>query len=300
MCVAWVVTVQIIWVSFAMVYYWICILPEFILNLELHVRLCILVFLQNRHPKDTPRNPLEKTGWRLAFSDDFDTGQLDVNKWEAQSTNGDPWDNNPRDTNNKMQVYFSLTNFAFTSTTIKIIADNIPQQLQAPDPMTGLTYAVPYKVGLLKWKVPLEQQQGYFEIRCKVPNTIEMWPAFWLSGVGVWPPEIDVFEFYTNDTNSFESTQHWGQEPNHPKQTKTHSVSRAADYFHIYSCEWGTNSIKWYYDNQLIRVASSGISDFIYPMFVIVNTMVDTRQGHQPAQATFPNYFEVDYVRAYA
>jgi hypothetical protein len=30
---------------------------------------------------DCPANPLEKSGYRLEFHDDFDEGQLDTNKW---------------------------------------------------------------------------------------------------------------------------------------------------------------------------------------------------------------------------
>ena len=175
-CVAWGWVVEMVWVAYSIVTYWLCMLAEFLTNLSLTTQLYWLVLLQNISPKDTPRNPLEKRGWKLTFSDDFDIGQLDVSKWIAQSSNGNAWDNNPRDKKGKMTVYFSPTNFAFTSTTIKIIASNQPQQ-NVFDIGTNSTYNVPYTVGLLQWIKPLQQQQGYFEIRCKIPNSIEMWLA---------------------------------------------------------------------------------------------------------------------------
>jgi beta-glucanase (GH16 family) len=131
-----------------------------------------------------------------------------------------------------------------------------------------------------------------------------MWPAFWLycRSPNPWPPEIDVFEFFTTpNTNKFSSTVHWGKDVNghHPMDGRDHSVCKPAEYFRIYACEWTPTEIRFYYDNLLIRTTSNGIGDFIYPMHVIVNSAVQTGPNLFPQNSTFPNYFEVDYVRCY-
>ncbi len=41
--------------------------------------------------------------------------------------------------------------------------------------------------------------KGWFEAEIKMPINKHLWCAFWLEGVEFWPPEIDVFEAYTED-----------------------------------------------------------------------------------------------------
>jgi hypothetical protein len=38
---------------------------------------------------------------------------------------------------------------------------------------------------------------GSFEIEAKLPTGMHLWPAFWLSPLDQWPPEVDVFEGYS-------------------------------------------------------------------------------------------------------
>jgi beta-glucanase (GH16 family) len=38
---------------------------------------------------------------------------------------------------------------------------------------------------------------GSFEIEAKLPTGMNLWPAFWLSPLDQWPPEVDVFEGYS-------------------------------------------------------------------------------------------------------
>ncbi|HEV2852139.1 MAG TPA: glycoside hydrolase family 16 protein [Thermoanaerobaculia bacterium] len=82
-------------------------------------------------------------------------------------------------------------------------------------------------------------------------------------------------------------------------QGADHRVCKPADFFHIYACEWTPTEIRWYYDNHLVRIATNGISDFIYPMDVIVNAAIQEGSGVHPENSSYPNFFEVDYIRVY-
>jgi hypothetical protein len=287
-CIAWRFIVDPVWTAICWSRYWLCILPECLYNLALNVRLCIYVYYQCVFVRrDKPPNSRQKPGRTLTFDDDFSTPGVDPNKWVTTYANGDFWNYGLPDN------FLSPTSFAFPSNAIDLLGENVPISYG------GRNFN--YQAGHLEWP-SFEQQHGYFEIRCKIPDTIEMWPAFWLVSHKIWPPEIDIFEFYTNDSSTFETTHHWGTDVNgnHPKETRKHRACAASKLFHIYACEWDATQIRWYYDNLLIRVASNGLSDFVVPMSVIVNNAVDSRAGHSPQNATFPSHFVVDYVRVWS
>ena len=61
---------------------------------------------------------------------------------------------------------------------------------------------IPFGVGL----VSCTEKFGYgtFEIEAKLPKgQPNAWPAFWMWSFDSWPPEIDVFEAYSNKKGSY-------------------------------------------------------------------------------------------------
>ena len=80
---------------------------------------------------------------------------------------------------------------------------------------------------------------------------------------------------------------------------KGHRVYDVSEDFHIYAVEWNEKGFKIYYDGVLVRVYRNpkAIAFFEYPMHIIIGSGIHMDQG--PENATYPNYHEVDYVRAY-
>jgi beta-glucanase (GH16 family) len=149
------------------------------------------------------------------------------------------------------------------------------------------------------------QRFGFFEIRCKIPDSPAMWPAFWLSGAMDWPPEIDIFEIYTTKAvDAFESNYHWGANDQcfgHDSDVAGHKVNDTTASMHIYACEWDSCFIKWYYDNLLVRVAYKHVTNVFEPMRVIVSAGIDDMNDKSYAShLKLPASFDVDYVRVYA
>jgi len=48
---------------------------------------------------------------------------------------------------------------------------------------------------------------GKYEVCCKLPQGKWLWPAFWVYGDKTWPPEIDIFEGYSDGKGSYRNFQ---------------------------------------------------------------------------------------------
>ena len=129
-------------------------------------------------------------------------------------------------------------------------------------------YDPKYGVGLIC--SVLNFSYGYFEIEAKLPSGQNLWPAFWMWGADSWPPEIDIFEGYTNKNNSYFSPKLpnplgcWDVVPNfHYKEEgekKATGTTRRywgckdpSKYFMKYSCLWTPDLIEIKYDNHIIK-----------------------------------------------
>ncbi len=106
---------------------------------------------------------------------------------------------------------------------------------------------------------------GMVEIRCKLPQAISSYSAFWLDGIG-WPPEMDLFETHGDggapDLNYFFSTIHWNDNPiTCPYASYTHSIYNCActnyyhpsayhlsDDFHTWTIVWTPEKVTFFFD----------------------------------------------------
>lgn len=301
-CIAWKWVTYLVEVGFFWMLYTLCTAVLWP---------CMLGWrLKCRNQKDAPRNDLEKPGWILTFEDDFTTTALDATKWQDV-----PWYGarylHDWTTGTTPSVYLDPVGFSPAPGTLRLVSTNqpVPAQTDAnwKHPVTQqlVPFTIPYRGAWMMWPNPgvLDQQYGYFEIRCRTPVPPEAFPAFWLYGRHKEPEEIDIFEFNVSGLpEAFTTTVHWGPDKaGRHTQGKTHQVCRPWEIFHTYACEWSPTAITWYLDNQLIRVVSKDniVSEFTYPLALIVNTGPLAGAGYHPEKGVYPNYFEVDYVRAY-
>lgn len=116
---------------------------------------------------------------------------------------------------------------------------------------------------------------GIFEIECKLPTGPKLWPAFWLwspSG-GTWPPEIDIFEGYTDNRqgylkfNRFNPLGWWnlptniwthnnsdGKAVNLRARTGYSGFKNPATNFIKYTCTWSQEYIIIEHDDKIVRI----------------------------------------------
>jgi hypothetical protein len=156
---------------------------------------------------------------------------------------------------------------------------------------------------------------GYFEIVCKIPRTHSAWPAFWLSGEKSWPPEIDIFEFWTTDKPDTQVISlHHGNDSKRQDSTvlskQRHTVnykltgkSFNLDEFTKFACHWQPDKIDFYTNDILIyryQPSSYIMQFFNQPMYLIANNMVYKSGEEDIYEAYYPNSLQVKSIKVYS
>ena len=112
---------------------------------------------------------------------------------------------------------------------------------------------------------------GTFELEAKMPKGKQTWPAFWMYSWSDWPPEIDVFESYSNNKQSYfkfrilrplgfwnvQTCLHYRDNSgNHTMiKPKTHwfGFKDPSTNYIKYKVEWFKDVINYYYNDRLVR-----------------------------------------------
>ena len=111
---------------------------------------------------------------------------------------------------------------------------------------------------------------GVFSIDAKLPKGKHLWPAFWMWSWDSWPPEIDIFEGYSNGFGNYlkprikkplgfwdiQTNVHYTDEIGNKMvggETGYMGFKNPTEHFITYSCIWQPNFIRFYYDGRLIR-----------------------------------------------
>jgi len=114
---------------------------------------------------------------------------------------------------------------------------------------------------------------GTFEIEAKLPYGKNLWPAFWMWSWDSWPPEIDIFEGYSYknpnyfrfnwnkpwcfwhiDTNVHYNEYKTGKNKMVGPKSHYMGFKDPTQHFIKYKLEWTEESLKFYYNNRLVRV----------------------------------------------
>ncbi|TGX53503.1 glycosyl hydrolase family protein [Sphingomonas gei] len=155
---------------------------------------------------------------------------------------------------------------------------------------TPLTYGgVSYKYGaaMLSGRNTPETQvtYGQYEWVATMPNRRGSWPALWLIGVRGWPPEIDVYEGFGQNSNwDFErdiSANIHGGPINQRKFTRSmwidattaYGIGNIASATHRYAVDIQADYITWFVDGIETHQARNPFSEPFYP---VMNVAVKT------------------------
>lgn len=248
--------------------------------------------------------------YKLIFNDDF-KGQLNTNTWRLGQAWGDFHPGHLHqyyDTSGEM-VYTTNDGLSLDlkNKPKHYIKSELPDWRRAnelPDEFT-----IPTGIGLVttidSW------QYGWFEGWIKLPKGQSYWNAFWLSGVNNWPPEIDIFEGYSEVGNKYDKylifnklfkVSNWKIQPNihygrHTEGTKDNYISfnspvaDVTERFVQYVCHWEKDFIRIYYDGLLILECTdqnilkwfNGSDD---KMNIIINHGLHSSKPENPDEST--------------
>jgi beta-glucanase (GH16 family) len=235
-------------------------------------------------------------GWVLIWQDEFNGPRINTSFW-GYDLGCSGWGNN------EWEEYTDSTDNAFI--------ENGNLVIQAIDTGGG---NCGYTSARLITKGKVHYAYGKIEARIKVPYGQGIWPAFWMLGENIdsvgWPQcgEIDIVEMIGGGQgrdNVCVGTAHWD---NFDHQSNGNSISlpwpeKLSDSYHIYSIEWNSTSIKWYFDDILYHTLNigSGMEEFQgKDFFIILNLAVGGNWPGYPDNTTiFPQKMYVDYVRWY-
>lgn len=240
--------------------------------------------------------PWKKGKYGLAFEDNFDS--FNNTKWQK----GQPWG---RFHGQYPHQYYGDTEVFVSNGILHLQNRYAPIKVNQADSQI----TIPYGTGLINSYYSFNATYGYFAIRSKNPPGAATWPAFWLTGRYNWPPEIDIFEMYGRCTGKDIHKQtmsiHFGKIENRTKgllAKSTQLPSNTDTCFHIYSCLWEPNCIKFYTDGvhlKTIKLNKWMKQFYSEPMYIILNNAVDHRYLNCIDKAQLPSTFEVDWIKVF-
>jgi len=263
-----------------------------------------------------PANPLEKPGYTLQFSDEFEGSGLDSDKWIPHYL--PQWSSRKK----------SKANYVFHNGNLVLqITEDQPAwcpeydgKNRASAIQTGV-FAGPVgsHIGQSRFREDLVvreaqenqkkyvPQYGYVETRVKGLTTSANHVSLWMIGYEDVPEhsgEICLFELLGSEQGETTSKVRYGIHPWHdPDLAEEFFVEEFAmnsAQFHIYAVEWTPTRVDFYIDNEKIKTIHQSIQ---YPMQLILGMFElpynGAWNGDYNPDDPYPKTFTVDYVRVY-
>ena len=263
------------------------------------------------------KNPIEKEGWELTFSDDFDRPQLNDIYWYPAYRSGRVEYLNRIGAPQRWVDHNA--HFVIEDSLLKLrITNDLPFRPEKTHPCVSCVTTSDHRVGATPDQyVVMEkfsQKYGWFEIRCKMPRGEGLMSAFWLhhvdpakqeysidgrmKGLEDGVLEIDIFEqqgrYITDHGSKVDLNIHFTKGC-HDLVALPEDLS--AD-FHTWACEWEEGCIRWYLDGRIIKEYTGPTPP--EKMFVLIALFqYNGWIGTVDPELVYPKDFEIDYVRIY-
>jgi len=234
---------------------------------------------------DMPPNPIEKEGWVLTCSDEFDGPQINEDIWHPRYMHeGHP--GSPTD---------AVYSFRDGSLVLRIDRDS-----EIWNDASSLYLSGIHTHG------KFAQKYGWFEVRARTQTGGGIHCAFWTMNAEGGAPyeEIDIFEQLGRSSTTNNHGLHLDAGKGDGSLDSTGKEVRmgfdTTQGFHIYALEWDEASVKYYADNKLVHQIDKAPQHNAY---IILSMYMSEDPTYWTApynpDVPFPKEFEIDYFRAY-
>ena len=246
------------------------------------------------------QNSINLDGFQLVFNENFDSGEINAEKWNTALRWGADIT-----VNNEEQYYIDTQNtpdFGFNPFRLDTNSIAISAQLTPPELLEAANNQ-PYVSGVLTTADKFNFSEGIAEIRAKIPAGTGLWPQFWMlpdefTGLR---PQLFVMEARGDNPAEIFHTYKYQDENDAVQSTgvlRTTGEDFSAD-FHTYAVEWSAGELVFYIDGlEFQRVESDNIAS--QDMYLILNLAVGGWFPGSPDETTtFPAEFVIDHVRVF-
>ncbi|GAA4470715.1 hypothetical protein GCM10023189_59860 [Nibrella saemangeumensis] len=250
--------------------------------------------------------PNPNDGWKLVFSDEFDTGDKPSGeKWTAWKSGA---------FNNELQLY--------RPENVSVASDNaIITATREATAVTGDTHpwdTTPKSFSFTSARIESNamftptrtEGQVRMMARIKLPSGTGMWPAFWSYGDN-WPTngEIDILEARGNaDQHQVYHTNYfYGRRANvnlvQNAESHIYTSTSLMSCYHVYELIWTKDFLRFYLDGQLVDEKTGGYIPNLFgkKQRITLNIAVGGLYFNNLATSDIANQgiMEVDWVRVY-
>ncbi|WP_435625300.1 glycoside hydrolase family 16 protein [Flagellimonas sp.] len=254
-------------------------------------------------------SPTAYDGFTLTWSDEFNSAQLDQEKWDFHLGDGCPalcnWGNNEEQffTNSSDNIYLDRGNLIITA-------------------IDEFRSGKNYTSSRIHTDEKFEFKYGRVDIRASMPSAPGTWVALFmfnkdytiLDPDAFWPSggEIDIMEYLGEDPNNILGTAHFGTDfpANWFFESSDFSAPNGVSYdssYYVFSIIWEEDKITWLVnDMEYHSIDTQTTSDLGQPYpfndefyFVFALSVGGNLPSVSPTPSDFPDSLIVDYVRVF-
>jgi len=149
------------------------------------------------------------------------------------------------------------------------------------------------------WNYTLFNGDVYLEGSFKLPSEYGFWPAFWLNCKDDWPPEIDIFEYLTDNPRYMYTVFHIKTNGQDNSRTKNYHVGEIWKDYHKFALDWNSEYVAVYFDDHVAFYNNDKnyIKGF-YNLYTIINLGVGG-WAEEPSGSTNYAEMKVKYIRSF-
>lgn len=236
------------------------------------------------------KNPFEEIKkWELTFSEEFDAGNLDSNKWITRYYWGDKLMNKGYSLDSDLHTFTDGENVKVSGSSACLLAKKESKEGLVWNPKLGF---VPknfdYTSAIINTGDSFRQKFGRFEAKIKVKNPAQVQNSFWMVADKSLP-HIDIFKTFNG--GKIINSNFWGSE-NSPQKSefKVKGIDLSKGYF-IYTLDWSASELVWKINDVPVKTQTIGVPQD--PMYLNFSLAVKEARNDLNAE------MEIDWIRCY-